>query len=300
MPDLQPLRERLETLAAAVAAMPRPAPAPDLTAALQPLATRLGVLEQRLSSLHIPEAAPVDLQPVQQRLHSLEQAVAGIRIPAMPAMPSIPPAPDLAPMQRQLEGLAQAVAALPRSQAPAPAVDLGPTQERLGRVEQAVREIRIPAAADLAPVNERLRELEQRVAAIRIPAPSAAPDLAPLVARIDALGSQLTQLAQRAPAAAAAPRPIVRAGSRNLLTRPAHGKPDDLKRIVGVAEVLEKMLHRVGVYYFWQIAEWDAADIDYVDRQLTAFNGRIKRDEWVTQARQFVREGGVAAKPVEA
>jgi predicted flap endonuclease-1-like 5' DNA nuclease len=116
------------------------------------------------------------------------------------------------------------------------------------------------------------------------------------MARLDSLALQVQQRAAAAPP----PKPLVRAGSRNLLARAAHGKPDDLKRIHGVAEVLEKMLHRIGVYYFWQIAEWDATDIQYVDNQLTAFKGRIRRDDWVAQSRRFLREGGVAVKPAES
>jgi predicted flap endonuclease-1-like 5' DNA nuclease len=169
-------------------------------------------------------------------------------------------------------------------------------------MEQALRGIVIPAAPDLGGVNRRLEELERRLAALRFPEPTPAPDLGPLTARLDAMHLLLQQRPAAPPPAPAQTvvRTVVRAGSRNLLTRAAHGKPDDLKRINGVAEVLESMLHRVGVYYFWQIAEWDAADIEYVDRQLTAFKGRIKRDEWVAQSRKFLREGDVAVKPVDA
>src|SRR5204863_9744175 len=74
-----------------------------------------------------------------------------------------------------------------------------------------------------------------------------------------------------------APKAAVRAGSRNVLTHPGHGKPDDLTEIKGVPKVLERKLHRVGVFYFWQIAEWSAEDVRYVDRKLAAYKGRIQR-----------------------
>ena len=45
----------------------------------------------------------------------------------------------------------------------------------------------------------------------------------------------------------AIPADLVRSGSRNLLARPAFGPADDLKLIKGVAGVLEKMLHGIGV-----------------------------------------------------
>ena len=42
--------------------------------------------------------------------------------------------------------------------------------------------------------------------------------------------------------------------------------------------MLEHTLHKVGVFYFWQIAEWSPEDVRYVDSQLTGFHGRIESD----------------------
>jgi predicted flap endonuclease-1-like 5' DNA nuclease len=63
------------------------------------------------------------------------------------------------------------------------------------------------------------------------------------------------------------------------------GAPDDLKLIVGVGPVLERMLHQLGVTTFRQIANWTERDIDEIDAKLPEFPGRIRRDTWVTQAR---------------
>ena len=63
------------------------------------------------------------------------------------------------------------------------------------------------------------------------------------------------------------------------------GAPDDLKLIVGVGPVLERMLHQLGVTAFQQIAYWTESDIDAFDAKLHEFPGRIRRDGWVTQAR---------------
>jgi predicted flap endonuclease-1-like 5' DNA nuclease len=60
---------------------------------------------------------------------------------------------------------------------------------------------------------------------------------------------------------------------------------DDLKLIVGVGPVLERMLHRLGITTFRQIARWSERDIDEFDAKLPEFPGRIRRDAWVTQAR---------------
>ena len=61
--------------------------------------------------------------------------------------------------------------------------------------------------------------------------------------------------------------------------------PDDLKLIVGVGPVLERMLHKLGVTTFRQVAYWTERDIDLFDAKLHEFPGRIRRDGWVTQAR---------------
>jgi predicted flap endonuclease-1-like 5' DNA nuclease len=63
------------------------------------------------------------------------------------------------------------------------------------------------------------------------------------------------------------------------------GEPDDLKLIVGVGPVLERMLHSLGVATFRQIAHWSERDIAEFDARLPEFPGRIVRDQWVTQAR---------------
>jgi len=63
------------------------------------------------------------------------------------------------------------------------------------------------------------------------------------------------------------------------------GAPDDLKLIVGVGLVLERMLHQLGVATFRQVAYWSDHDIDVIDAKLHEFPGRIRRDGWVTQAR---------------
>jgi len=68
------------------------------------------------------------------------------------------------------------------------------------------------------------------------------------------------------------------------------GEPDDLKQISGVGPVLEEKLNEMGIYHFWQVAKFDAKDIDLVNDAM-AFPGRIERDEWIDQARNLA-DGG--------
>lgn len=69
------------------------------------------------------------------------------------------------------------------------------------------------------------------------------------------------------------------------------GAPDDLKKIKGIGPVFERELNEKGVYYYRQIGAWKAADIKVVESEaLSRFPGRIKRDEWVKQAKKLAKE----------
>lgn len=72
------------------------------------------------------------------------------------------------------------------------------------------------------------------------------------------------------------------------------GKPaavsgaDDLKRISGIGPKLEAVLKGLGVTSVSQIAAWKDADITRFDKEL-GFEGRIKRDDWVGQAKALLK-----------
>lgn len=69
----------------------------------------------------------------------------------------------------------------------------------------------------------------------------------------------------------------------------APARVDDLKRIVGIGPIVERMLNRLGVYELRQIAAWTDEDAEFFDAQLGEFAGRIERDHWVEQARALLR-----------
>jgi F-type H+-transporting ATPase subunit gamma len=64
---------------------------------------------------------------------------------------------------------------------------------------------------------------------------------------------------------------------------------DDLKLIKGVAKMLEGRLHDLGIFTFKEITTWTDEDMDRIDDHL-GFEGRIQRDDWQGQARQFHNE----------
>ncbi len=69
---------------------------------------------------------------------------------------------------------------------------------------------------------------------------------------------------------------------------------DDLTKLKGVGPKLALQLNELGVTSFAQIAAWSEADIDRIDDQLGRFKGRIRRDNWIEQAR-LLTSGDTAA-----
>jgi predicted flap endonuclease-1-like 5' DNA nuclease len=65
---------------------------------------------------------------------------------------------------------------------------------------------------------------------------------------------------------------------------------DDLKLITGVGPGLEKKLHDVGITLFEQIANLTDLQIADLETNVVKFTGRIKRDDWIGQAEQLMRE----------
>ena len=63
------------------------------------------------------------------------------------------------------------------------------------------------------------------------------------------------------------------------------GDGGDLTRLKGVGPKLAQQLKELGVGRLDQIAAWTDADIDRIDAKLGRFQGRIRRDDWVGQAR---------------
>ena len=63
---------------------------------------------------------------------------------------------------------------------------------------------------------------------------------------------------------------------------------DDLTKISGVGPVIVGKLEALGITTFEQIAAWNEADVEKFDAELN-FKGRIDRDEWIKQAKEFAK-----------
>lgn len=83
----------------------------------------------------------------------------------------------------------------------------------------------------------------------------------------------------------AAPTP---AAPAKKSSSPAKAGLDDLKQISGIGPGLEKKLKDAGYTTFEQIAKLTDEQIDELEKTVIRFSGRIKRDDWMGQARKLM------------
>ena len=77
-------------------------------------------------------------------------------------------------------------------------------------------------------------------------------------------------------------------GTKPVALEKPEGEADDLKIIKGVGPKLEQTLNEQGIYHYKQIAEFTEENIQWIDEFLN-FKGRIKRDNWVEQAKELAK-----------
>lgn len=127
-----------------------------------------------------------------------------------------------------------------------------------------------PAPAKAAPAKPAA---PKPAATKPVAAKSAAP-AKPAESKPATAGSATKSAAAPKAAAAAAPKAAA----------PAAAKPDNLRRLIGIGPVNEKLLKGQGVTTFAQIAAWTTADIERIEHALQ-FGGRVERERWVEQAK---------------
>ena len=280
---------------------------------LEPVNTRIAALETKLVELgtRLEGARRNDMDTIAGRFSNISAAIG-----------SIPPA-NLQPVLASLKDLETFVMALDR-----PPIDLAPLHSRFGALESALQ----PVDRRLAGLEEALGgmpgpDLEPVVNAVK--AIDSRHDLVAVENRLTAIEYGLAALHHmlrsraegldvrsgpglhvvREAVAAAPPRPVRdsdpinvarRADDKaNLLSEPAFGAPDNLELIEGVGPMLASLLHEIGVFYFWQVAEWTPEEIDWVESKLKHFRGRIRRDDWVGHARALAAGPTAAKRPVQ-
>jgi predicted flap endonuclease-1-like 5' DNA nuclease len=136
--------------------------------------------------------------------------------------------------------------------------------------------------ADLRVCHDRQGTMESELKAVGLSAAGSG-DSAKLQAEIDALKLKLGEtenervyLLDR----------VKKAEAGETLTVVPMDQRDDLELINGVGPVLERMLYDMGIYFFKDIAKWDAAKIAEMNEKLPNFRGRIEREGWVESAKE--------------
>jgi len=90
---------------------------------------------------------------------------------------------------------------------------------------------------------------------------------------------------------AATRKAVSKSGKPEMLKKARASGADDLKQIKGVGPKMEKLLNKMGVYHFDQVAGWRAQEVKWVDENLEGFKGRVSRDTWVKQAKVLAKGG---------
>lgn len=177
----------------------------------------------------------------------------------------------------QITALQQQLAAQEQLQAQA-LLDKQLLQERAKQINGLQRRIREFEATQHRPADRvntagkkqeeidhlRKRRIEAQ-AALRIKANGGAE---PSRQKIRQSGSQLSLLAEQAKAAKDRPK-------------------DDLSQIHGIGPVFARTLNKMGLHTYVQIARWKPEDIDKVAKKLYTAPERIKRDNWIAEAKKL-------------
>jgi predicted flap endonuclease-1-like 5' DNA nuclease len=139
---------------------------------------------------------------------------------------------------------------------------------------------------------QRVAGLESEMTAARNVLASGESEKQRLVRRIATLEAELDR-ARTAGSGGAALLPgriTPTVGTRPLGLTEARGSADELGMLVGLDARSEASLNQLGIYHFWQIAEWNPENVAWMNAILGA-GGRIEREQWVEQSRVLVNEG---------
>jgi predicted flap endonuclease-1-like 5' DNA nuclease len=272
--DLDPVSQRLTAVESAIANFHIPA------TDLRPLHGSMIDLERAVMALDKP---PQDLSPLHNRLAALQTSLSGVQTEIR--------------NREALEALEKRVASLQEAVQTMPEPDLRPIQGAIQTMD---------ARLDLGSLENRLTAIEYGLAALHHTMRTRDTSVA---TRTDATWQlRAVPNASPKPRMPAPPRPPresdpINALRRpddqaNLLVDPAFGPPDDLEQIHGVGPMLRELLNEIGVFYFWQVAEWTQEEATFVDNRLQHFKGRIRRDDWIDHARTLASAPTAARRPV--
>jgi predicted flap endonuclease-1-like 5' DNA nuclease len=74
--------------------------------------------------------------------------------------------------------------------------------------------------------------------------------------------------------------------AKPVKTGPKDGSKDDLSKIHGIGPAFARTLNKMGLHTYVQIARWTPEDIEKVAKKLYTAPERIKRDNWISEAKK--------------
>ncbi|MBN8534816.1 MAG: NADH-quinone oxidoreductase subunit NuoE [Rhizobiales bacterium] len=171
----------------------------------------------------------------------------------------------------------------------------------VGGWKKAFDERVVAQAKAKAEAAKAAEAAKSAIGAAPAPAPNAPVVTAPAKAEAPAKKAAPAKKTALATAETPVAAPVSDKAKPELLKKPRTGKGDDLKLIWGVGPKLEKMLQKMGVFHFDQIAIWTKDNLAWVDQNLEGFKGRAERDDWIGQSKKLATgwrpENAVGDKP---
>jgi len=199
----------------------------------------------------------------------------------------------LDPLRRQLEDRDALVLAMAheRDEAHARLVrrerDL---RAEIARLESALRDLHAREAALSARVNQ-LAALEPRLTILTRERDGLAAATTQRSVEIQTLRTEIRDRDRRFVTLLEDRRAVVEGFQAEIdrqnrtLAEITNGTRDNLRRINGIGAVLNRKLRKLGITTFSQIAEWTDDDIDWIARAIGTFAARIRRENWIEQAK---------------
>lgn len=157
-------------------------------------------------------------------------------------------------------------------------------------LERRLRETSTPSAKPSSPAPAALvsTPATAKSAPAAKPAAPAKPAAAKPAAAKPVAAQSAAKPAASKPAAAkasAAPKPAAsKPAAAPKKAAATAAKADNLRRLIGIGPVNDKLLKGLGVTTYAQIAAWTAADVKRIEDTLN-FDGRIAREKWIEQAK---------------
>jgi predicted flap endonuclease-1-like 5' DNA nuclease len=195
--------------------------------------------------------------------------------------------------------LADAESKLEKPVRPGMIAELNSLKQKLAGKDNEIKHL-LNRVKELAPLNLQIRDRELRILELE---KKHADEIKAKDADIANLGSRITEIEGKlrlAEIKSESANAVLREAEIAMLKRrineletmhilavhpPPKDQWDDLFAISNSGPALVKMLHRLGIYNFKQVAIWDDELIDWIDSQLDRFHGRIRREHWVENAK---------------